>query len=108
MRIQGIDGCQSYGRSLRQAKDRIREALALWLETDPSAVSIEDRLPARIAAIAKRSNRARREAERATARAHLGLASAVEELTRLGLSRRDVAELLGMSHQRIQQILAAA
>ena len=78
------------------------------METDPTAVSIEDRLPATIAAVAKRSNRARREAERATARAHVELAEAAKELTELGLSRRDVAELLGMSHQRIQQILAVA
>jgi len=29
VRIKGIPGCQSYGRSIRQAQQRIREALAL-------------------------------------------------------------------------------
>src|SRR5437879_635449 len=29
--IKGVDGCQTYGRSLRQAQARIREALGLWL-----------------------------------------------------------------------------
>jgi len=57
--------------------------------------------------VAKRSNRARREAERASARAQQQLAIAAIELTELGLSRRDVAELLGLSHQRVQQIVAA-
>ena len=36
--IKGIAGCQTYGRSLRQAEDRIREALALWLDRDPDGL----------------------------------------------------------------------
>ena len=105
--VRGLDGCQSHARNLRQAKERIREALAVWVDTGPAALLIEDRVPANIAAVAKRSNRARREAERAVVRAQQDMASAAKELTKLGLSRRDVAELLGVSHQRIQQILAA-
>ena len=33
--IKGIEGYQTYGRSLRQAEHRIRAALALWLDQDP-------------------------------------------------------------------------
>ena len=35
-------------------------------------------------------------------------AEAVRRLTDLGLSRRDAAELLGLSHQRVQQLLEAS
>ena len=40
--IDGIDGCQTYGRSLRQAQARIREALApdgVFLMMEPNASS---------------------------------------------------------------------
>jgi predicted RNase H-like HicB family nuclease len=33
--IKGIPGCHTYGRTLRQAEARIREALALWFDRDP-------------------------------------------------------------------------
>jgi predicted RNase H-like HicB family nuclease len=105
VRVAGIDGCQTYGRSLRAAKGRMREALALWLGCDSSTLDLEDRLPARLASVAKRANRARREAERAAARAQQEVAGAARELTELGLSRRDAAELLGLSHQRVQQLV---
>ncbi len=43
--IKGIDGCQTYGRSLRQAEERIREALALWLDRDPDGLTITPEWP---------------------------------------------------------------
>lgn len=105
VRVAGIDGCQTYGRSLSAAKGRMRETLALWLGCDSTTFDLEDRLPARLASVAKRANRARREAERAAARAQQEVAGAARELTELGLSRRDAAELLGLSHQRVHQLV---
>jgi predicted RNase H-like HicB family nuclease len=108
VRIDGLEGCQTYGRSLRQAQSRIREALALWLDRDPSKLVIEDRMPARLAAVADRVSKARVEAERVGAKAQEQVAGAAKALTDLGLSRRDAAELLGLSHQRIQQLIDAS
>lgn len=34
VRIDGIDGCHTYGRTRTEAEERIREALALWLGHD--------------------------------------------------------------------------
>ncbi len=106
--IKGLDGCQTYGRSLRQAQARIRDALGLWLDRDPQTLLIRDELPRSLTAVADSVARARREAERAGTKAQEETTRAVKRLTDLGLSRRDAAELLGLSHQRIQQLLEAS
>jgi predicted RNase H-like HicB family nuclease len=108
VRIEGLEGCQTYGRSLRQAERRIREALALWLDRDPESLTIRDELPRDLAEVASRVAQARAEAERAGTNAQHQAARAARALTARGLSRRDAAELLGMSHQRVQQLLEAS
>ncbi|MHB1613972.1 MAG: type II toxin-antitoxin system HicB family antitoxin [Actinomycetes bacterium] len=106
--VRGLDGCQTYGRSLRQAQVRIREALALWLDKDEADLVVRDELPDNVAALAGAVAKARQEAERAGTRAQRETVEAVRRLTDLGLSRRDAAELLGLSHQRVQQLLEAS
>jgi hypothetical protein len=98
----------SNGRSLRQAQSRIKEALALWLDASLVDVQIRDQFPGKLAAVADDVVRARSAAERASATAQRQTAKAVKTLTELGLSRRDAAELLGLSHQRVQQLLEAS
>jgi predicted RNase H-like HicB family nuclease len=108
VRIKGVAGCQTYGRSLRQAQSRIREALALWLDVAPGDLSIRDQFPAPLASVADDVVRARTAAERAGVKAQQQTIEAVRALTDLGLSRRDAAELLGLSHQRVHQLLEAS
>ena len=108
VRIKGLTGCQTYGRSIRQAQSRIREALALWLDTDSARLSVRDQFPAALASVADDVLRARSAAERAGAKAQQQTIEAVKSLTDLGLSRRDAAELLGLSHQRVHQLLEAS
>ncbi|HET7486882.1 MAG TPA: hypothetical protein VFJ85_03075 [Acidimicrobiales bacterium] len=108
VQIKGLVGCQTYGRSLRQAQARIREALAVWLDQEPGTLAIRDELPTSLATIAEGVAKARRTAEQAGTRAQRETSEAVRRLTELGLSRRDAAELLGISHQRVQQLLEAS
>ena len=108
VRIKGLTGCQTYGRSLRQAQSRIREALALWLDVALAEVGVRDQFPDALTAVADEVSRARTAAERAGVKAQQQTLDAVKTLTELGLSRRDAAELLGLSHQRVQQLLAAS
>jgi predicted RNase H-like HicB family nuclease len=108
VRVKGVAGCQTYGRSLRQAQSRVREALALWLDETPAQVKIRDQFPGALAAVASDMVRARSAADRAGAKAQKQTVDAVKALTALGLSRRDAAELLGLSHQRVHQLLAAS
>lgn len=105
VRVDGLDGCQTYGRSLHQARTRIREALALWLDREPSKLLIRDQLPKKLELVAENVARARREADTAGQNAHRQTVRAAKALTDLGLSRRDAAEVLGLSHQRVQQLL---
>ena len=102
-----IRGCHTYGSTIAQARSRIREALSLFVDDADSALLVEEiHLPAAARAAVRRSERARTRLE--TSRAEAGEATAqaartlVEEL-HLGL--RDAGELLGLSHQRIQQII---
>lgn len=108
VRIKGLTGCQTYGRSIRQAQSRIREALALWLDMDSAHLRVRDQFPAALASVADDVVRARSAAERAGAKAQQQTVEAVKSLTDLGLSRRDAAELLGLSHQRVHQLLEAS
>ena len=108
VRIKGIAGCQTYGRSIRQAQARIREALAIWLDAAPADLVIRDQFPAPLASVADNVVRARTAADRAGAKAQQQTVEAVRALTDLGLSRRDAAELLGLSHQRVHQLLEAS
>ena len=108
VRIKGLTGCQTYGRSIRQAQSRIREVLSLWLDTTPAALIVRDQFPAALASVADDVVRTRGAAERAWAKAQQQTIEAVKALTDLGLSRRDAAELLGLSHQRVHQLLEAS
>jgi hypothetical protein len=55
--------------------------------------------------ITRRVSDARAQADRAHQDAHRVLVEGVRRLTAAGFSRRDAATLLGLSHQRIQQLL---
>jgi predicted RNase H-like HicB family nuclease len=40
VRVEGLDGCQTYGRTNVEAAGRIEEALAAWLDKDPSEFTV--------------------------------------------------------------------
>ena len=101
------------GRTLAEARRRIREALGLALGSDVAArraTLVDDvRLPpaARRAVTAVLKSRSRLEKDKEL------LAKAMNEATTqlldtVGLSVRDTGELLELSHQRIQQLKALA
>jgi predicted RNase H-like HicB family nuclease len=103
--IKDIPGCHTYGRTLRQAETRIREALALWLDREPERLEITPELPADVAMLASEVSRARYAASKSAQTAGSTTANAAKKLDRMGLSRRDTADILGISHQRVQQLL---
>ena len=106
-RLPAVRGCHTYGRTLEQARRKIREALSLWVDdADDADLKFEVRLPAKIRSELQRAASARRRSEQAGREAQEALRTAAADLTTsLSISRRDAAELLGLSHQRVQQLL---
>ena len=104
-KIVNESGAHTFGRSLAEAKRRAVEMVALWHDIDPGDVLIEWDIrlgdlsrpvtQAKAAIAHAEADRERRDA-------------AVRALTDAGLSYRDVAELLGLSHQRVAQITRAS
>lgn len=106
-RIPSVRGCHTYGRTLEQTRRRIREALSLWVDdADEADLVFDVRLPAKIRTELARADTARQRSSTATKEAQRALRTAAADLTStLAVSRRDAAELLGLSHQRVQQLL---
>jgi predicted RNase H-like HicB family nuclease len=109
VQIREIPPCHTYGRSVAQARRRVREALRLFVADADTAELVDDvQLPGEIGerVAAAQDARARARAEQAHAQ-EATLQAAHDLVDRLGLSVRDAAELLGLSHQRVQQLLAS-
>jgi predicted RNase H-like HicB family nuclease len=108
-RVPSVPGCHTYGRTLEQARRRIREALELWVD-DARRVELrfDIRLPSAIQKEIRLARGTRDRSLRAQQEASDAVSRAARDLTqKAGLSLRDAAELLDMSHQRVQQLLSA-
>lgn len=106
-RVPEVSGCHTHGRTLDQARRRIREALSLWVDDADTAELIEEvRLPRRVRDVLRRGRSARVVAERERAKANAATRQAARMLVgELHLGLRDAGELLGLSHQRVQQLV---
>lgn len=105
--VRELPSCHTYGRSIAQAKERIREAMQLFEEElgrDPE-VSFAVKLPRGVKAALRAAQVARERAEREASRASDATAAAVRELTATGVSMRDAADLIGVSSARVHQIV---
>jgi predicted RNase H-like HicB family nuclease len=107
--VPSIPGCHTYGRSLVEARRRAQEALALWIEDAHSAELVDDvRLPPEAVSAVRRSIDARTTLASARDAAGTATVDAARRLIDAGLGVRDAAYLLGLSYQRVQQLLRSA
>ena len=108
-RVPSVPGCHTYGRTLEQVRRRIRAALELWVDDAREAdLRFEIRLPTALKKELDRARTTRDRSARAQREASVALSRAARDLTqKAGLSLRDAAELLELSHQRVQQVLSA-
>jgi predicted RNase H-like HicB family nuclease len=106
VRSPDVPGFHTYGRSLRQARNR--EALSLWIEdADDAELEFQFHLPKQWREATRGFRQARTRAINAEREAQALASEVANYLTAAcGLSLRDAAELLGLSHQRVQQLIA--
>ena len=107
--VPSVPGCHTQGRTLAQARERLKEALAVSVEGETLPELAEEvRLPRQVDLILTSFRTTRANAETALARANEVTRRAAVVLTgQWGVSLRDAADLLGLSHQRVAQLLEA-
>lgn len=97
----------SDGQTLPKARRRIRQAIALLLNVDEKAFDVREelKLPRKAIATLRRHQGAQEKLQADAAAAAEAARSAAQVLAKLGISRRDTGDLLGLSGARIQQVL---
>lgn len=106
-RVPGVPGCHTYGRTLHAARRRIREALGLWVDdADRADLEFDVRLSAAARKVVAPFRSARQRVEEARREAQEALGGAARTLVRSGFSLRDTGEVLGLSHQRVAQVVS--
>lgn len=105
--VQGVAGVHSQGRSIEQTRTRIQEALELALPEGRRFKLRETmKLPVKARRVLAKRDAAQRKLAEDEARARELTRHAVTTLVRdLALSVRDAGALLGLSHQRVQQLV---
>lgn len=105
--VRGVRGCHTQGRTVDEARRRIREALELFVDNARKATLVDEvKLPTDAARAVRAYATLRKRAEQEDRRAALAARRAVRVLRsgRLKMSARDAARLLGLSHQRVHQL----
>lgn len=98
--------CRSRARTLRKARVMLRVALAPLVEDAYSIDFVEDvKLPAPARRLLKRHWAAKRKAREAARRARAAAREAAGALRAQKIHLHDVADLLGLSLARLQQVM---
>lgn len=108
--VPDLGGVFSQARRLDQVHAMAREAIALMLnidEADVGELDIDVEPPPRVVDLLDALRRSEVQAEDARKTLADTQRRVAEELRAEGLPLRDVGELLGVTHQRVSQILAS-
>ena len=102
--IKEVRGVHTQGRSIAQARTRVREALGLFIDGAETAELVDDiRVSAGMLNAIRKARRARQAADRHQKLATLASRAAAKKLV-AKMSVRDAGEVLGVSHQYVQQL----
>ena len=105
--VRGVRGCHTQGRTVDEARRRIREALELFVDNARTVPIVDDvKLPSAATRAIQAYARLRKKADDEDRRAARAARRAVRVLRtgKLKMSARDAARLLGLSHQRVHQL----
>jgi predicted RNase H-like HicB family nuclease len=105
--VPELPGVYSQARRLDRVEPMARDAIALFLDVDPATLDIrvETNLPSDLRRDVDAVGRLRAEADRLQAESSGALRHLTHELLGRGLSVRDAAAILGISHQRVSQLV---
>jgi predicted RNase H-like HicB family nuclease len=104
--VRGLRGCHTQGR-VDEARRRIREAPELFVDDARKVPIVDDvKLPSAAARAIRAYATLRKKADEEDRRAARAARRAVRVLRtgKLKMSARDIARLLGLSHQRVHQL----
>ena len=108
-----LPGAHSHGRTLASARFNIREAIALVLDiAESSDIDLVEDIRLSDPVLQESVEQARQLRHRAIGLEQQARSATLEAIERsavsdTALSLRDLADLLGLSHQRVQQLVAA-
>lgn len=115
VRIPGIgndpdDGLYTQAHNLAEVEPMARDLIALWLDApaDSFDVEVQVELPEAVQHHLELSAKLRQEAAASQAAAADEYRRAAIELKEIGLTVRDIGAALGISHQRVQQLVTSA
>ena len=103
--VDGMPDVHTFGRTLEEASVNAREAIAVSVDVAGSDVELEEHFAVGdvdVEELARLRDRAQELHETYLSRQR----AAALRLAESGVSRRDSARMLGVSHQRVQQLVA--
>ncbi|WP_331756633.1 type II toxin-antitoxin system HicB family antitoxin [Streptomyces decoyicus] len=108
LEVPDLPGVFSQAKRLDKADEAASEAIAVMLDVEPEEVQVDVQpaLPKEAAHAIKAAEAAEEEAERARKAAQKAMQKAAATLTK-SMSQRDAGRVLGVSFQRISQLLQA-
>jgi predicted RNase H-like HicB family nuclease len=105
--VEGVRRCRGRGKTLRQARQQLRAALARVVEDPYSIDFLEDvRLPPPARRLIRDHWAARRRLEKEKARADAAASAALHSLLAIKLNVKDAADLLGLPPLKLQKLRA--
>ncbi|HZP54603.1 type II toxin-antitoxin system HicB family antitoxin [Actinocrinis sp.] len=109
--VPEVAGVHTQARRLEQVEAEAREAIALMLDVEPSSITVivEPTLPDEVSALVAALATAHAATQDAQTKEREAVRKAAHALVEdLGLPQRDAGKILGLTHQRVQQILAGS
>lgn len=106
--VREVRLCHTQGRTVDEARRRIREAMKLFVNDARTAKVVDEvKLPVTVAKAIRKYTKLRKRAAQEDRLASLAARRAVRLLRggKLKMSARDAARLLGVSHQRVHQLV---
>lgn len=105
--VAGVPGAVTQVKRLDQVRADAAEVIEIQTGHEPDDLTVDYTLPAPLGEAARQARELRVEADRLGTAAARAAAQTVRDLRRTGLSQRDTGVLVGLSHQRVQQIEGA-